>query len=137
MRMPRRKRRGIVLPTASMGDIAFLLTIFFMVCSNFTKETGIKMELPQVPTVRQLEESAISVAIDEEGKIYLQGQEIPDAQSIELGVTALLEGRTDPTARLVMFKCDKAVDKAVFEPVLDAIGKAGATIAAVGEPSTK
>jgi len=133
MKMPRRKPRAIILPTASMGDIAFLLTIFFMVCSNFTKEAGVKLELPRVPTVRELQEAAISVSIDDQGQIHLQGQLVPDAQSIELGVAALLQTRTDDTARLVMFKCDKAVDKAVFEPVLDAIGRAGATIAAVGE----
>ena len=32
-----------------------------------------------------------------------------------------------------MFKCDKKITKQVFEPVLGAIAKAGATIAALGE----
>ena len=38
--------------------------------------------------------------------------------------------------KTVMFKCDKHVTKQVFEPVLGAVAKAGATIAALGERPT-
>lgn len=133
MKMPRRRPREISVPTASMGDIAFLLTIFFMVCSNFAKEASIKLSPPQSPSVQALKTSRISVAIDGDGQIFLQGQPVPDAQAVEQGVTALLHNKTSEDGRLVMFKCDKNVDKAVFEPVLDAVARAGATIAAVGE----
>jgi len=38
----------------------------------------------------------------------------------------------------VVFRCDRAVGREVFEPVLDAITRAGGIIAAVGErPETK
>jgi hypothetical protein len=35
--------------------------------------------------------------------------------------------------RIVLFKCDQAVDKKVFEPVIEAISKAGGIVAAMGE----
>ena len=35
MRMRRRKRQGVQIPTASMADIAFLLITFFMVTTKF------------------------------------------------------------------------------------------------------
>jgi len=136
MKMAPRRRRDIAVPVVSMGDIAFLLTIFFLICSNFTKEAGIKLVPPKAPSVETIKESRISVAIDGEGAIFLQGQPVPDARSIEWGVAALMQDRTGPEARLVMFKCDHQVDKAVFEPVLDAIAKAGGTIVAVGDKSS-
>jgi biopolymer transport protein ExbD len=135
MKMPRRRRRPIAVPVVSMGDIAFLLTIFFMVCSNFAKEAGIKWTAAAAPDMRVLKESKISVSIDEEDVIRLQGQVVPDAASVEAGVTALMQRRTGPDAKMVMFKCDRGVDKAVFEPVIGALARAGATIVAVGEKS--
>jgi len=131
--MPRRRRPEIAVPTASMGDIAFLLTIFFMVCSNFAKESGIKWTEPHAPQLRVIKESKVSVSIDAEGQIYLQGQPIPDADSVESGVAALLQRRGDSDESLVMFKCDQAVDKEVFEPVIAAIARAGGVMVAVGE----
>jgi len=32
-----------------------------------------------------------------------------------------------------MFKCDQATDKKIFEPVIEAISKAGGIVAAMGE----
>jgi biopolymer transport protein ExbD len=133
MKMPRRRRPDIAVPTASMGDIAFLLTIFFMVCSNFAKEAGIKWTEPRAPQLRAIKESNVSVSIDAEGIIFLQGQPVPDAGSVEAGVTVLLQRRGDADERLVMFKCDRAVDKAVFEPVIAAIARAGGVMVAIGE----
>ena len=37
MAIRRRKKPSLVLPLSSMGDIAFLLIIFFMLASNFMK----------------------------------------------------------------------------------------------------
>jgi biopolymer transport protein ExbD len=133
MKMPRPRRREINIPTVSMGDIAFLLTIFFMLCSNFVKEAGIQWNPARAADVQTLKESRVSVSIDENGSIRLQGQLVPDAASVEQGVSALLGARTGPEARLVMFKCDRGVDKAVFEPVIAAIARAGGTLVAVGE----
>jgi biopolymer transport protein ExbD len=46
--MLRRKKRKSKpeIPTASMGDVAFLILIFFLVSTVFTKDKGLKMLLP-------------------------------------------------------------------------------------------
>lgn len=137
MKMPKRRRPSIIVPTVSMGDIAFLLTIFFMVCSNFAKEAGIKWTAARAPELTSIKESRISVSIDDEGKLYLQGQEVPDAASVEAGVGALMQGRESDEARLVMFKCDQGVDKAVYEPVIAAVARAGGTLLLVGQKNVE
>jgi len=128
-----RRRRKINVPVASMGDIAFLLIIFFMICSNFAQDAHVKLTPPESLSIEIMEESNISVSIDENDLIYVQGQPVGSADSVEAIVAALLEARAADASRLVLFKCDRDADKSVFEPVLDAISRAGGIIAAVGE----
>jgi biopolymer transport protein ExbD len=116
-----------------MGDIAFLLIIFFIVCSNFAREVGIRIQPPRSADIDLVGEGRITVLIDEDGVIYLNGQKAGSPQAVEASVSELVEGKGTPKERMVVFKCDRDVDKAVFEPVLDAIARAGGTIVAVGE----
>lgn len=136
MKMPPKRRREMMIPTASMGDIAFLLTIFFILTSNFAKEAGIKLKPASAMEVKTLQESRISVAIDEKGDLFLQGKQVADARAIEWGVAALIQNAKTPEARQVMLKCDKNADRSVFEPVLESISKAGGVIVAIGDKST-
>ena len=130
----RRRKADPYVPTTSMGDIAFLLIIFFMVCSNFAKEASQKLKPPKAADLQKIQESSISVSIDEQGLIYIQGANVPDEQAIEYGVEALIKDRATEQGRTIMFKCDQAVTREVFEPVIEAISKAGGIIAAMGDP---
>ncbi len=133
MRSRRRKRAPITVPTASMGDIAFLLTIFFILCSNFATESNVKYTPPRAPDVQAVKESKLSVAMDVNGKIYLNGKLIASAKELGSILQSKVSGRGDVTARSVMFKCDIDVKRVDFEPVLEAIVSAGGVIVAVGE----
>jgi biopolymer transport protein ExbD len=113
-----------------MGDIAFLLTIFFILTSNFAKDDTRKIA---PPSVAQLEKQNISVSIDSDGAVFFNGRPVGSADVVEAGVAGFLVGKKDPKDRMVVFRCDRGVDKKVFEPVLAAISKAGGVIAAVGE----
>ncbi len=133
--MTRRRRRtgAFVVPVTSMGDIAFLLIIFFMLCSNFARETGINVEPPKSFDVDDLEKTAVSVQIDKEGQIYLQGIQIDDVEAIEWAVAAFIKEAKTEKDKIVLFKCDASVDRSVFEPVIEAIAKGGGLIGAIGE----
>jgi len=134
VKMRHHRRAEMVVPTASMGDIAFLLTIFFMICSNMAKEGAIKLKPPRAPEARAVNESRISVAVDENGRIHVQGRPITDSGALEAVMAQMLEGKATELGRTVMFKCDQNVDKSIFEPVIEAIVKSGGIIVAVGEP---
>ena len=129
----RRPRRAIRVPVASMGDIAFLLIIFFILCSNFIKDAPVSLDPPRAADLRPVKESTILVSIDADGRVYLQGAEVPNAEAVEWGVAAILQARPAAADTRVLFKCDRGVDKTVFEPVLDAITKGGGLIVAVGQ----
>ena len=136
----RRRRRGrakFIVPIVSMGDIAFLLIIFFMLCSNFAREAGIKVTPASSADIESVEESELAVSIDEESALYFQGRKLPSADALETELAEALAKATSDKARRVLFKCDRTVDRLVFEPVMDAITRAGGTIVAVGEKHDK
>jgi biopolymer transport protein ExbD len=130
----RKKRKPVPVPVASMGDIAFLLIIFFMVCSEVAKEKDLPMTLPKSEYVEKTEVTvAARVSVDESGHIFVDGQKVQSAKDVEWAVRALLARTVADEQRHVQFKCDAAQPRDVFEPVLQAIAEAGGVIEAVGE----
>ena len=131
----RKKRRSVPVPVASMGDIAFLLIIFFMLCSEVSKEKNdLNVTLPRSIHVEKNEISVVArVSIDVNGEIYFEGQKVDNPKDVEWGVRAMLANTVSDDQRHVQFKCDAALPKESFEPVLQAIAEAGGIIEAVGE----
>lgn len=134
MKLRKPRRAAPTVPLASMGDIAFLLTIFFILTSNFAKDDTRAIAPPSAADLAEMENRGVSVAIDADGGMFFNGRPVGSAETIEAGVAGFLAGAKRPDERVVVFRCDKGVDKKVFEPVLAAISKAGGVIAAVGEP---
>ena len=131
----RKKRKPVPVPIASMGDIAFLLIIFFLVCSEVAKDkTDLQVTLPLSAYVEKSEANAAArVAVDETGQIFLDGVAVNSAKDVEWGVRALLARTVADDQRHVQFKCDANLPREMFEPVLQAIAEAGGIIDAVGE----
>ncbi len=134
-RQKKKKRRTIPVPIASMGDIAFLLIIFFLVCSEVAKDkANLQVTLPFSDYVEKIEATVVArVAVDEAGEIYFDGARVDNAKDVEWGVRAVLANTVSDDQRHVQFKCDAALPKETFEPVLKAIAEAGGIIEAVGE----
>ena len=130
-RMPRHELP--VVPTANLVDIAILLIIFFMACSNFVSQQAGTLKLPKAPGIDKLEEPLVLVTIDSQGVITVQGHPVENASAVESVVTDLLRDKTADKARQVMLRCDASVSRTVFEPVLNAIVAGGGIVVAVGE----
>ena len=129
MSLRRARRIPIMIPVASMGDIAFLLIIFFMLTSNFIKEAHVKLDPAKAPDIQPMKESQVSLSLDKHGTVWLQGQPCP-VEIIEEGVRALLADRQD---KVVMLKVDREAHHDAYGPIFMALSKAGAEIALVGE----
>jgi biopolymer transport protein ExbD len=129
MKIKRPVRRMSFVPTASFGDIAFLLIIFFMVASVFMKEANIKIKPATSEDIDKVKTTPVSLVVDTEGKCWLQGEEFArDALEPELSV--LLHDRLD---KKVLLKVDKGQKQKDFGPVIKALSSAGAEIVLVGE----
>ncbi len=122
-----------------MGDIAFLLIIFFLVCSEASKDkSDLAVDLPYSEHVQKQKTTVVArVALDQAGQIYFDGIKVDNAKEVEGGVRTLLTNTVADEQRHVQFKCDKSQPKEKFEPILQAIAEAGGIIEAVGEKSEK
>ena len=130
MKLDRKKRKvSILVPIASMGDIAFLLIIFFMLTSNFMKESKVELEEAESVDIEQLTEVSISVAVDEEAVVWLQGKEC-SIDSLKGDVEILM---SDQNKNTVMLKVDKNLTHEQYGKVLMELSKAGAEIALIGK----
>jgi len=133
-----KKRRSVPVPIASMGDIAFLLIIFFMVCSEVSKDRPVALTLPWSEYVQKDEATVVArVAMDKDGVIYLDGTAYDTPKDIEWGIRALTANTTSDDQRKVQFKADMNLTKEQFEPVLEAIAAGGGLLMAVGEDQPK
>ena len=130
-----------VIPTANLVDIAILLIIFYMACSHFISGSAGKITPPKSPGPRRT--STFTPPTSRPSTSPPRGPTcrpcVTSSQpswppaAASSGVAAIIKGRTNDDERTVMFKCDAGVNRAVFEPTLNAIVQAGGLILAVGE----
>ena len=125
MRRHSQEASELTVSVGSMGDIAFLLIIFFMICSNFAKQPPVKVKLPESAGLSQVERLPIAVVVDANGVIYLDGQRVGDEEILEAALTKMLQRVPESKQKKVLFKH--------FLPVMRAISRAGAGLAALGE----
>lgn len=84
-----KKKRKIrpSIPTASMGDVAFLILIFFLTTTVFTKDKGLKMLLPErteeEEKVQVKPENIVTIAINPVGEIRIKSVGIEEYLSPE------------------------------------------------------
>jgi len=129
MKLQRKQRPLSEINVGAFSDIAFLLIIFFMLTSNFIKEGHVKIEQAEAPDIETLEESSVSVSVDEAGEVWLQGSPCP-MDILSRGVESLLEDRDD---KVVMLKIDRNMPQEKFGEVFLELSKAGAELALVGK----
>ncbi|MHC4253489.1 MAG: ExbD/TolR family protein, partial [Planctomycetota bacterium] len=109
--------------------IAFLLIIFFILTSNFMREKDVKADPARAVDVVKLEQASVSVILDEDGALWLDGEEC-DVNVLESLVTEELEGKTE---RRVMLKVDKRQPHSAYAGVLLALSRAEVEIELVGQ----
>lgn len=85
LRSRRRKQTQSEIPTASTGDVAFLIIIFFLATSIFSREKGLKIVLPEKGDAIKIKaENVLVVAVSQTGQVLLDNQvvNIPDVRGL-------------------------------------------------------
>ena len=57
-------------------DMVFILLIFFVVTSTFTRETGVKVHRPRAASARQQKKKNILIAVTSEGTIHIHEKQV-------------------------------------------------------------
>jgi len=116
------KKKELTVNITPLIDVVFLLLIFFMVSTSFTRETQIELELPKA-TGEQLEikPNVIEVSIDAEGNFYVNKKPLINTQieTLRRAIGKTSEG--DNTLPLII----SADAKAPYQSVVTALDAAG------------
>lgn len=126
MRFQRQNREEVSVNLTPLIDVVFLLLIFFMVSTTFTKESHLEIDLPQAseePTVQDAAK-AIEIIIDEEGQYSVNGAPLVNTQekTLRQAILKLIEGDDKPA--LVITADAKTPHQSVVT-AMDVSGKLG------------
>lgn len=131
MKIARRQFTASV-PSFAMGDIGFLLLIFFVILARVQDDSHVQWDPAVLSDIEAAGAPVASVAIDSAFKTYLNGEEIANDQ-LATRLEAIL-GDTPAGARNVFLKVHKEASAHQFEPVIEAIGAAGGDLVHILEP---
>lgn len=122
----RRRTYTCEVPAVAMGDIAFLLLIFFVILAKAQDDSHVRYNPAKTDKLEEGGHPRASVAVDVDNKLYLNGQPIAISQ-LEGRLNDILEGAA-PEDRKVHLKIDREAMASRFEPIIEAASRAGAKI---------
>ena len=127
MKFRRKPRETVDINLASLIDVVFILLLFFVVTTTFTRETQLRVDLPeavsgtpeQEPNSKQLE-----VAISADGVFSVNNQLLPKNDLASLIEALQKESGGDTSLPLSISADGKTQHQAVIT-AMDAAGKLG------------
>lgn len=128
----RRYRVSANIPSVSMGDIAFLLLIFFMATTIFKTEEGIEVRLPHAETgEKQKKDDVLHVWIDQNGRVWINDSFVA-SERVREWVARTSAVRPD---LVVAFNADERAPYRAVAAVLEQLKQANATrVSFISEP---
>ena len=109
------------LDMTPMMDIVFIMLIFFIVTTSFTKESGIEVNRPSAQTAERQQQGNILVAISAANKIWIDKREI-DVRAVRANIERL---HAENPEGAVIVQADKDSKNGMLVQVIDQIRLAG------------
>lgn len=119
--LPRKKQKDMGIDMGPLMDIVFILLIFFVVTSSFSRETGVDVTKPQAQSASQLEKENLLIAITREGTIHINERQV-DLASLQDILKQSLAKTPDREAVII---ADKGSETGVLVQVIDACNLSG------------
>ena len=119
----KRKAARAVVPDTAMGDIAFNLLIFFVILARAQDDSHIQWTPAKADKVESAGQSRVSVLVDKDNKLYLNGHEIGISQ-LASGIESQL-GEAPAGERTVLVKVHRDTTALRCEPIIEAVSEAG------------
>ncbi|BFM20468.1 ExbD/TolR family protein [Gilvimarinus japonicus] len=122
MQFRRQPREEDSINLTPLIDVVFLLLIFFMVSTTFTKETHLEIDLPEaVGEAANNAEDPLEIIINAAGEYAVNGQSLVNSKAATLR-SALTEVGGGDTSQALIITADA---KAPHESVVRAMDSAG------------
>jgi biopolymer transport protein ExbD len=123
----RKPRENVEINLASLIDVVFILLLFFVVTTTFTRETQLKVDLPEAASgtpPEQAEAKQMEVLIAADGSYSLNGRQLLKSDLNGLIAALQKESEGDNSLPLTISADAKTPHQAVIT-AMDAAGKLG------------
>jgi biopolymer transport protein ExbD len=122
---PRRTLEDPAINLTPLIDVVFLLLIFFMVTTTFTRDTRLTVNLPEADAnSSESLPDQIEVTVSEAGRFSVNGEVLNNNQASTLG-DAILQAAQRDRSRPVLLVADAEAAHQSVVTAMDAIGQAG------------
>ncbi|GIX29602.1 MAG: biopolymer transporter ExbD [Porticoccaceae bacterium] len=126
MKGRRRRRRDGEVNLTPLIDVVFLLLIFFMVSTTFTRETRLELQLPEAQgEAPPPQEQGVEIRVARDGSYAVNGKALVNRR-VETLVEALRRESLGPDEPVLIVADGEAPHRAVVA-AMDAAGRAGLT----------
>ncbi len=140
MKFKRQIGQEVSVNLTPLIDVVFLLLIFFMVSTTFTRESRLQLRLPEASGEAPISaEQILEIQVDQDGQYAIGGRVLSDTSLASLRKVLLSIAEGDLERPLLVSADARAPHQAVVR-VLDAAGQIGfsklslATVEAVEQP---
>jgi biopolymer transport protein ExbD len=123
----RKPRENVEINLASLIDVVFILLLFFVVTTTFTRETQLKVDLPEAVTgspPEQAELKQLEILIAADGSYSLNAKQLLKSDLPSLMAALQKESEGDNSLPLIISADAKTQHQAVIT-AMDAAGKLG------------
>ena len=111
----KRTRRESFIDISPMIDMVFILLIFFIVTSTFTRETGIDVTKPKASSAKELAKESILIGITRQGTVHINETQV-NLSSLQ---TILKQMMAESPDRPVIIVSDRDAPSGAIVDVLD------------------
>ncbi len=120
-RVSKKERKDVEIAIVNMVDVVFVLVIFFVLTTTFTKETGIDINKPKASSSKQLAKRPIIIGVSRTGEIHVNDRQVDFSILRSLLKRSALED-SNPT---VVIQSDKQAEMGVVVKILDVCNELG------------
>ncbi|UVW34043.1 biopolymer transporter ExbD [SAR92 clade bacterium H455] len=125
MKFPRRARRDNSINLTPLIDVVFLLLIFFMVTTTFTRETRMLISLPEAEADAVANEQAtVELTISKDGSYAVNGQSLIN-RDIKTIMAALKDASAGDNQIPLVITADALATHQAVITAMDAAGRLG------------
>ena len=123
MKFERNQKTKSQIPTASFGDIVFLLLIFFMVSTVFKTEDGLEVDLPRAESGVEIKRDDIrNIYVDQFGRISVDDKLVSE----QLAAQIMAQSYESNPMTIVNFQGDIHTDYEVMDRIMEELKKVNA-----------
>ena len=125
MKFRRQRSEEVGVNLTPLIDVVFLLLIFFMVSTTFTRETQLSIDLPEATgKLKETQDKQIEILIDEAGSYRVNGQGLVDDRMRTLQAAIYKIAAGDTTLPMIIPADAQSSHQSVVR-AMDAAGQMG------------